>query len=193
MPLMNNQTENQALLVEDRFQWQPVADYLEAHQFSACTREKIERLAIASPYALGQLQRRPELIEPLSGLTDFKLDALIIDLAEDEKIDLDQVKRQLRLYRHRKLVEIIYLDVVAANPLQSILLHLSDLADQLIRSALDICQRQLSAKHGQPTEANGEPMELNIIAMGKLGGRELNFSSDIDLICSPPRMDLFTA
>ena len=183
MPLMNNQAENQTLLVEDRFQWQPVADYLEAHQFSAGTREKIERLAIASPYALGQLQRRPELIEALSNLTDFKLDAQIIDLAEDEKTDLDQVKRQLRLYRHRKLVEIIYLDVVVANPLQSTLLHLSDLADQLIRSVLDICQRQLSAKHGQPTEANGGPMELNIIAMGKLGGRELNFSSDIDLIC----------
>jgi len=184
---MNNPADNQALLAEDRFQWQPVADYMETHQFSACTRAKIERLAIASPYALAQLQRRPELIEPLSGLVEFELDSRIIDLDEDEKIDLDQVKRKLRLYRHRKLVEIIYLDVVAANPLQSTLLHLSNLADQLIRIALDICQRQLSAKHGQPIEtngeANGEPMELNIIAMGKLGGRELNFSSDIDLIC----------
>ncbi|MCP4469448.1 MAG: bifunctional [glutamate--ammonia ligase]-adenylyl-L-tyrosine phosphorylase/[glutamate--ammonia-ligase] adenylyltransferase [Gammaproteobacteria bacterium] len=180
---MKNPANNPALLAEDRFQWQPVADYLESHQFSACTREKIERLAIASPYALAQLQRRPELIEPLSELVEFELDAQIIDLDEGKKIDLDQVKRELRLYRHRKLVEIIYLDVVAANPLQSTLLHLSDLADQLIRSALDICQRQLSAKHGQPAEGNGDPMELNIIAMGKLGGRELNFSSDIDLIC----------
>jgi len=180
---MKNHVDYPALLAEDRFQWQPVADYMETHQFSSSIREKIERLAIASPYALAQLQRRPDTIEPLSGLAEFELDVQIIDLDEGEKIDLDQVKRQLRLYRHRKLVEIIYLDVVAANPLQSTLLHLSDLADQLIRSALDICQRQLSTKHGQPTETNGEPMELNIIAMGKLGGRELNFSSDIDLIC----------
>jgi glutamate-ammonia-ligase adenylyltransferase len=180
---MKNHVDNPALLTEDRFQWQPVADYMETHQIAACTREKIERLAIASPYALAQLQRRPESIKPLSELVDFELDAQIIDLNEGEKIDLDQVKRQLRLYRHRKLVEIIYLDVVAANPLQTTLLYLSDLADQLIRCALDICQRQLSAKHGQPCEASGEPMELNIIAMGKLGGRELNFSSDIDLIC----------
>jgi glutamate-ammonia-ligase adenylyltransferase len=180
---MHNHDDNPTLLAEDRFQWQPVADYMETQQLSASTRGEIERLAIASPYALAQLQRRPELIETLSGLVEFELDAQIIDLDEGEKIDLDQVKRQLRLYRHRKLVEIIYLDVVAANPLQSTLLHLSDLADQLIRCALDVCQRQLSAKHGQPAEANGEPMELNIIAMGKLGGRELNFSSDIDLIC----------
>jgi glutamate-ammonia-ligase adenylyltransferase len=180
---MKNHIDNPALLAEDRFQWQPVADYMETRRFSADICNKIERLAIASPYALAQLQHRPELIDVLSQLDEFELDTQIIDPGEGEKIDLDQVKRQLRLYRHRKLVEIMYLDVVAANPLQSTLLHLSDLADQLIRTALDICQQQLSAIHGQPTAANGEAMELNIIAMGKLGGRELNFSSDIDLIC----------
>jgi glutamate-ammonia-ligase adenylyltransferase len=180
---MNDYRHYPALLAQDRFQWQPVVDYMESHRISDAAREKIERLAIASPYALAQLQRQPELIEQLSELAEFELDARVIELEEGEKIDIDQVKRQLRLYRHRKLLEIMYLDVVAENPLQTTLLQLSDLADQLVRSALDICQRQLSAKHGQPVETNGEPMELNIIAMGKLGGRELNFSSDIDLIC----------
>ena len=180
---MNAVPDSQVLLAENRFQWRQVADYLEAKQAPASTIEKIERLAIASPYALQQLQRVPELIDSLTELGKFTLDAEIIDVVSDKKIDLDHVRQQLRLYRHQKLVEIIYLDVVAASPITTTLLQLSDLADQLIITALKACQQQLSAKHGQPLEANGQAMELNIIAMGKLGGRELNFSSDIDLIC----------
>ena len=145
--------------------------------------DDVERLGLASPYALQQLLRDPALIDALSALADFELDAEFGSALSQEKIDLDRVKRDLRLYRHRKLVEIIYLDVVKSNPLPNTLRHVSDLADQLIGLAHDLCQRHLSAKHGQPVDASGEPMLLNIIAMGKLGGRELNFSSDIDLIC----------
>jgi glutamate-ammonia-ligase adenylyltransferase len=181
--MMAADPDNQPLLVENRFQWQPVYDYMQTQRFTADDIDRIERLAIASPYALQQLQRDPQLVDGLLDLNDFTLGADIVDLSAHEKIDIDQVKRELRLYRHRKLVEIIYLDVVASNSLEKTLRHLSDLADLLIMTALTACSRQLSAKHGQPLDANGEPMQLNIIAMGKLGGRELNFSSDIDLIC----------
>jgi glutamate-ammonia-ligase adenylyltransferase len=180
---MNTPPINKTLLQENRFQWQEIVDYLKSRHIQAVDIEKIECLAIASNYALHQIQHVPELINQLLGLERFSLDPQIINLVAEGKIDLDHVKQQLRLYRHQKLVEIIYLDVVASNPLEMTLLHLSDLADQLIRAALDACQQHLSVKHGQPLESNGDAMELNIIAMGKLGGRELNFSSDIDLIC----------
>jgi len=180
---MTSQPTKQQLLTEDRFLWQPVADHLETGQYPASVVDNIERLAIASHYALEQLQQAPERIEQLATLERFELDGAIIELAQEQRIDLDQVKRALRQYRHRKLVEIIYLDVVAGQPVEATLLQLSDLADQLIACALDISQRQLTAKHGQPIDASGSAMGLNIIAMGKLGGRELNFSSDIDLIC----------
>ncbi len=175
--------DNQSLLIEDRFQWQQVADYLAAQAFEAEDIDRIERLAIASPYALQQLRRVPEQIDNLLQLDHFALESDLADVATPEKIDIDLLKQQLRHYRHRKLVEIIYLDVVAQNPLEKTLHHLSDLAEQLIQVALAACNRQLSGKHGQPQDANGDAMQLNIIAMGKLGGRELNFSSDIDLIC----------
>ena len=81
------------------------------------------------------------------------------------------------------MLQIIYLDVIQKTPLEKILHHISDLAYLLIDQALAACQKQLADKHGQPVDSNGEAMQLNIIAMGKLGGRELNFSSDIDLIC----------
>jgi glutamate-ammonia-ligase adenylyltransferase len=176
-------TDHQSLLAENRFQWQQIADYLASKSFASGDVDRIERLAIASPYALQQLLRTPELVDSLLQLEGFALEPDPADVTADEKIDIDLLKRQLRCYRHRKLVEIIYLDVVAGNPLENTLHHLSDLADQLIQVALTACNRQLSGKHGQPQDANGDAMQLNIIAMGKLGGRELNFSSDIDLIC----------
>ena len=181
---MTNSPENSSLLADDRIQWQAISDYLVSREFPAAATGKIERLAIASRYALAQLQRNPDWIDDLLKLEHFQLQTAIIEFPEGERIDLDQVKRRLRQYRHRKLVEIIYLDTVLEQPLQATLLQQSDLADQLILCALDVCQRQLSAKHGQPLEASGAPMALNVITMGKLGGRELNFSSDIDLICS---------
>jgi glutamate-ammonia-ligase adenylyltransferase len=181
---MRSSLEITSLLEDDRIQWQAIADYLVSREFAAGSVEKIEYLVIASRYALAQLQRNLTSIDDLLKLEHFQLASTIIELPEGEKIDLDQVKRTLRQYRNRKLVEIIYLDTVLQQPLQATLLQQSDLADQLILCALDVCQRQLSAKHGQPLEASGAPMTLNVITMGKLGGRELNFSSDIDLICS---------
>jgi [glutamine synthetase] adenylyltransferase / [glutamine synthetase]-adenylyl-L-tyrosine phosphorylase len=181
---MTTQTENQPLLAEHRFQWQPVREYLDSRQLPASAVADMERLAVASPYALGQLQRHPEWIDQLLTMDRFQLDAAIVDYPPDSKVDIVQVKQTLRLYRHRKLVEIIYHDVVRAQPIDVTLQQQSDLAQQLIEAALEASQRQLSAKHGQPTASNGEAMTLNIIAMGKLGGGELNFSSDVDLICS---------
>ena len=105
---MNAPSINPALLKEVRFQWQEIADYLSSQQIHAGDIEKIERLAIASNYALNQIRRAPESIDKLLVLENFTLASEIINLSVDEKIDLDQVKQQLRLYRHQKLVEIIY-------------------------------------------------------------------------------------
>ena len=60
---MTSQPTKQQLLTEDRFLWQSVVDYLETGQYPASVSENIERLAIASRYALEQLQRAPEWIE----------------------------------------------------------------------------------------------------------------------------------
>ena len=82
---MNAVPDSQStLLAENRFQWrQPIADYLEAKQASPGVIEKIERLAIASPYALQQLQRAPELIDSLTELKKFTLDPEIIGVVTD--------------------------------------------------------------------------------------------------------------
>ena len=168
---------------EDLHQWQKVEAELDQSDFEAEFRNQIAALAVASSYALNQLCRIPKLLDSLHQITEFRLDDFsdIIDI--NLSVDLTEVKQTLRQYRHRKLIEIIYLDVVKQTPVEQILVYLSDLADLLIDKALAVCEKQLADKHGQPVYANGDPMRLNVIAMGKLGGRELNFSSDIDLIC----------
>ena len=181
---MTSPIETNPLLNENRAQWQDLLEQLSEQNPSPSDLAKLEQLAIGSQYALVQLQRHPKWVADLLTLSEFSLDAEIMHFDADTRIDLDQVKHSLRLYRHRKLVEIIYLEMVEHLSVQQSLVYLSDLADQLIETALTACYQNLVAKHGQPVHEDGEPMLLNVIAMGKLGGHELNFSSDIDLICS---------
>jgi glutamate-ammonia-ligase adenylyltransferase len=171
------------LLEDNRVPWQALTEHFPRYGLDPGAIRKIEQLAIASPYALNQLQRNSDWMPDLLALDGFSLDDEIMRFEADQKIDLDQLKRSLRQYRHRKMVEIIYLDVVDDISVEQSLAFLSELADQLITTALDACYRHLSDKHGLPEHADGQPMQLNVIAMGKLGGGELNFSSDIDLIC----------
>ena len=168
---------------EDLYRWQQLYSHLQQNQYDEVFIQSIQQLAIASSYALDQLSRRPEGLTELTRLQTLELDDFPDIISNDLPVDLISIKKKLRQYRHQKLVQIIYLDVVKKSDLREILRNLSDLADLLIKQALIACEKQLADKHGQPVDENGEAMQLNIIAMGKLGGRELNFSSDIDLIC----------
>lgn len=60
--------------------------------------------------------------------------------------------------------------------------ELSDLAEVIVEGAYHICSRELRAHHGLPRLANGQACPLNICALGKCGGRELGFASDIELM-----------
>ena len=180
---MSSAIDPSPLLEDNRVQWRALLEQLPCRDLDDCAIRSIEQLAIASPYALGQLRLHPDWVPALLATDGFSLDQPILQFDSNARIDLDQLKRSLRQYRHRKLVEIIYLDVVSGVAVEQILACLSDLADQLITAALDACHRHLADKHGSPEHGDGQPMQLNVIAMGKLGGRELNFSSDIDLIC----------
>ena len=179
-------TQCHPLLIEDQYHWEQLQTLLQSqnNQFDSNFQSEIERLAISSSYALNQLCRAPDLLPELIQLEKFDLEQVQLSEACENITDTAGTQKILRQHRHKKLIQIIFLDVIKSIPLKQILLHLSELADQLIRSALISAEKQLVTKHGQPVDANGQPITLNVIAMGKLGGQELNFSSDIDLICS---------
>ncbi len=88
----------------------------------------------------------------------------------------------LRVLRQLTLERLVHLDTLQQAPLSDITRAMTWLAEVTLDAAWQQVQADLDALHGMPTTASGQRAELWIIGMGKLGARELNVSSDIDLI-----------
>ena len=96
--------------------------------------------------------------------------------------DADAVMQSIRRFKRRELLRIAYGDVVSGHRLETVTSQLSHLADAVLAAAVDASLRRVSAQWGTPREPSGRPATLAVMALGKLGGRELNYSSDIDLV-----------
>ena len=96
--------------------------------------------------------------------------------------DEAQMLAELRRWRHRALVRIAWRDLLRWATLEETLAELSAFADAAIDLAYRYAWGLLVARYGEPRSESGQAQPLLIIAMGKLGGGELNFSSDVDLV-----------
>ncbi len=132
-------------------------------RFPAVFAEQVAREEFGRVYVEGELSQR--------------LDALVMTI--DDEVTLMQ---RLRQFRHREMVRIAWRDLGGAADLDETLNDLSVLAECCTQKALAWCYQSLSGRYGTPRNAQGEAQQLLVLAMGKLGGRELNFSSDIDLV-----------
>lgn len=94
--------------------------------------------------------------------------------------------KALRLFRKRMLTRIAWSQAMLTSQCEETLLQLSELAETLIVSAREWLYDACCREFGTPMNAEGVPQKLLILGMGKLGGGELNFSSDIDLIFAYP-------
>ncbi len=106
------------------------------------------------------------------------------ELIPDES-DFQQLQAGLRQYKGEQVLRIGSRDLCSLASLEEVTAELSGLAAACLQRAYEICSRLLQAEYGQPlqeTEEGAIPAEFTILGMGKFGGRELNFSSDIDLI-----------
>jgi glutamate-ammonia-ligase adenylyltransferase len=101
-------------------------------------------------------------------------------------VDEAELHRILRRFRLQQMVKIALDDLVFNISLDSSLARLSSLADELILASLEWLTDFCRQKWGTPTNDQGEEQVLLVYGMGKLGGKELNFSSDIDLIFTYP-------
>jgi glutamate-ammonia-ligase adenylyltransferase len=88
----------------------------------------------------------------------------------------------LRRFRRTEGVRIAWRDLAGLAAIDDTLAEQSALADACIRIALEMLETRARARFGTPRAGDGTPQSLLVLGMGKLGGRELNFSSDIDLI-----------
>lgn len=94
--------------------------------------------------------------------------------------------RLLRAFRRQEMVIIAWRDFTHAWSLEQSLTHISELAEAMIVETYQWQYRLCCAEWGTPCNSQGVPQPMLIIGMGKLGGGELNFSSDIDLIFTYP-------
>ncbi|MGE9550323.1 bifunctional [glutamate--ammonia ligase]-adenylyl-L-tyrosine phosphorylase/[glutamate--ammonia-ligase] adenylyltransferase [Erwinia amylovora] len=132
------------------------------------------------PEWLGQLRDNP----PEPGEWQHYRDWLQERLAA--VTDENDLMRELRLFRRHMLTRIAWMQTLATSSTEQSLQQLSVLAETLIVAARDWLWLACCREFGTPVNAQGEAQPLLILGMGKLGGGELNFSSDIDLIFTWP-------
>ena len=92
------------------------------------------------------------------------------------------ISQALRTTRQLVLERLTCLDCDADTPLELVTLAMTELAEWALDISFDEGCKALDQSHGAPLAPNGERAQLCIVGMGKLGARELNVSSDIDLI-----------
>jgi len=109
-------------------------------------------------------------------------------LSAQLKADLDRctddaaVLRAFRRFRHLNMLRIGVNDLIRERPLEEVTRELARVADACLKNALAVALRTVTRKHGAPLAPGGKPARVAAFAFGKLGGDELNYSSDIDLM-----------
>ncbi|MBI2296053.1 MAG: bifunctional glutamine synthetase adenylyltransferase/deadenyltransferase, partial [Betaproteobacteria bacterium] len=108
-------------------------------------------------------------------------------LAAHPASDEESLWRALRALRRQTMLRLMARDLGGVAPLPEVLATTTALAETAIRHALACLDESLAARHGRPVgAASGEIQQLHVVGMGKLGGSELNVSSDIDLVLVYP-------
>jgi glutamate-ammonia-ligase adenylyltransferase len=100
----------------------------------------------------------------------------------DATFEDSAVLRTFRRFRQRHTLRIGANDLVRERPLEEITRDISRVADVSLEVALKVALRHISRRFGDPMTASGTPARCTILAFGKHGGKELNYSSDIDLM-----------
>ena len=145
--------------------------------------ERLRKVLLASDFALAIL------LSDIALLGD-RLITLVNDPqpANARASDLDGehddagMKRALRRFRKRESLRLIWRDVNGLDNVEATLVGSSVLAEVCLERALAHARAQVARRHGVVHDHNGNGQRLIVLGLGKLGGGELNFSSDVDLI-----------
>ncbi|WP_457673163.1 bifunctional [glutamate--ammonia ligase]-adenylyl-L-tyrosine phosphorylase/[glutamate--ammonia-ligase] adenylyltransferase [Thiolapillus sp.] len=155
-------------------------------------RRELEKVWEASDFVARACLRDPDLLAALVENGQLQRALEPGEMGRQLEVALHGIEKEdallsaLRAFRRRQMLRIIWRDITGKAPLAETLEDLSELADQCIRQALARLMDWAVARSGMPRDARGNPQCLVVLGMGKLGARELNLSSDIDLIFTFP-------
>lgn len=148
--------------------------------------ETLVKVWYSSQFISESCQRTPTLLPDLVNSGDltsaYQSDSYSQKLATFSPTSEPELMTLLRNFRRREMVRIAWRDLAGWEDLKQTLAELSWLADACIQYALDFLYKQACEKRGTPVTADGTPINIVVLGMGKLGAFELNYSSDIDLI-----------
>ena len=144
--------------------------------------QRLAGIAAASEWACNYLVQYPILLDELLAAREIYqppewtvLDDMLHRQLQDSGDDVEKQMDVLRQFQHSQVFQLLAMDLQGLLPLETLSDHLSDLADMILRHVLQLCWHDLPRTHR-------ERPAFAVVAYGKLGGRELGYASDLDLI-----------
>jgi [glutamine synthetase] adenylyltransferase / [glutamine synthetase]-adenylyl-L-tyrosine phosphorylase len=143
---------------------------------------RVARVAVASDFAVDTLERQPALLERLLAEPEDGEDAppILPPQAETEWPTI------LRRWRAAGSTRLVWRDVLGLDTVEAILAGSTWLAETCLGCGLEALEGGFVQRHGRLLDGAGRQQRLVVFALGKLGGGELNFSSDIDIVYAYP-------
>jgi len=173
-------------------QWQSFVDSgVDVSSLPSEALETLPKVWACSDFVMQTCVRFPELFLELAlsgdllkskSEQDYK-NAIVSDLKQGDE---EGLSKQLRLFRRREMLRIVWRDIAAWAELKETTRDLSFMAEACIDTALSHLYSWQCAELGTPVNDEGVAQQLVVLGMGKLGAWELNVSSDIDLIFAFP-------
>lgn len=155
--------------------------------------QRLVKMATVSPWICEELTHYPVLLDEFLSM-DFELpprhyleDSLRQQLL---RIEIDQVEDQmrvLRLFKKSNVLTVAASDVLAESPLMKVSDALTDIAEVSVIATLNLAYQTVAKRHGYPVDVEGQRCSLDhmaycVIGYGKVGGIELGYGSDLDLV-----------
>ncbi len=153
---------------------------------------QLVKLSAASPWFAEQLSKQPILLDELIDVTSLyappNKDALQQELRQQllriPEEDVEQLMEALRYFKSAHVLRVAAAEISGALPLMKVSDYLTYIAEVVLEGALDIAWHIMTEKHGTPQKAPGVPCDKDfiIVGYGKVGGIELSYGSDLDLV-----------
>jgi glutamate-ammonia-ligase adenylyltransferase len=148
------------------------------------------KLSAASPWICEHLAHHPILFDELldadslyAPLKKSDLNAQLTILLDTVEIqDLERLMIVLRQFKQQQVLRVAAADIMGVLPLMVVSDYLTYIAECIIARVLDSAWLMLTDKHGYPPECQGKPQGFGVLGFGKLGGLELGYGSDLDMV-----------
>jgi glutamate-ammonia-ligase adenylyltransferase len=169
--------------------------YLELLYENQGALKQLIKLCDASPWVAEQIGRFPMLLDELlnpaelynpTPLQDYEAELRVALLRVDPE-DLEQQMEALRQFKLSQQLKIAAADIARAIPVMQVSDHLTFLAEAIIKQVVNMAWQQITEKYGSPASENGQLKNAQntgfaVVGFGKLGGLELGYGSDLDLV-----------